>query len=61
MLRIHQANSSRKWRQMTEDTKMEKYDLSLNTYVQYVADFKFWVMAAGLAHRIPVKRNSSAL
>ena len=27
----------------------------MNTHVQYVEDFKFWVMAAGLAHRIPEK------
>ena len=26
-----------------------------NTYVQYVEDFKFWVMAAGNAHRLPAK------
>ena len=30
-------------------------DLSLNTCVQYVEDFKFWVMAAGNAHRLPEK------
>jgi hypothetical protein len=29
--------------------------LSLNTYVQYVEDFKFWVMVAGNTHRIPEK------
>ena len=34
---------------------MEKSDLSLNTYVQYVEDVKFWVMAAGNAHRLPEK------
>ena len=55
MLRIHQANSSRKWRLLIKNAKMEKSDLSLNTYVQYVEDSKFWVMAAGLAHRIPEK------
>ena len=55
MLRIHQANSSRLWRLMIKNAKMEKSDLSLNTYVQYVEDFKFWVMAAGLPHRIPEK------
>ena len=41
MLRLHQANS-RKWRNQT----------SLNTYVQYVKDFKFWAMATGNAHRL---------
>ena len=30
-----------------KNAKMEKSDLSLNTYVQYVEDFKFWVLAAG--------------
>ena len=28
---------------------------SLNTYVQYVEDFKFWLLAAGNAHRLPEK------
>ena len=42
MLRLHQANSSRKWQSMVKNSKMEKSDLSLNTYVQYVEDFKFW-------------------
>ena len=55
MLKIHQANSSRKWRSMVKIAKMEKSDLSLNTYVQYVEDFKFWEMAAGNAHRLPEK------
>jgi len=36
MLKIHQANSSRKWRSMVKIAKMEKSDQSLNTYVQYV-------------------------
>ena len=30
---------------------MEKSDLYLNTYEQYVDDFKFWVQAAGNVHR----------
>jgi hypothetical protein len=55
MLKIHQANSSRKWRAMIKNAKMEKSDLSLNTYLQYVEDFKFWVMVAGNTHRIPEK------
>ena len=38
-----------------KECKNGKFDLSLNTYVKYVDDFKFWVMAAGLAHRIPEK------
>ena len=29
------------------NARMEKSDLSLNTYVQYVEDFKFWILAAG--------------
>ena len=40
---------------MVKTAKMEKSDLSLNTYVQYVEDFKFWVLAAGNAHRLPEK------
>ena len=40
MLRLHQANYSRKWRVMVK-YKMEKLDLSLNTYVRYVKHFKF--------------------
>ena len=31
---------------------MEKSDLSLNTYVQYVEDFKFWVMASREIERL---------
>ena len=54
MLKIHQANSSRKWWSMEID-KMEKSDLSLNIYVQYVEDFKFWVMVTWNAHRLPEK------
>ena len=38
-----------------KNAKMEKSDLSLNIYVQYVEDFKFWVLAAGNAHRLPDK------
>ena len=30
MLRIHQANSSRKWRLMIKNAKMEKSDLTLS-------------------------------
>ena len=37
---------------MVKNAKMEKSDLSLNTYVQYVEDFKFWVLEAGNAHRL---------
>ena len=55
MLKINQANSSRKWRSMIKNAKMEKSDLSLNTYLQYVENFKFWVMAAGTAHRLSEK------
>ena len=55
MLRINQANSSRKWRLMIKITKMEKSDLTLSTYVQYVEDnFKFWVYVyAERPHRLP--------
>ena len=40
---------------MVKIAKMEKSDLSLNTYVKYAEDFKFWVMDAGNAYRIPEK------
>jgi len=55
MLRMHQANSSRKWRLMVKIAKMEKSDLTLPTFAQYVEDFRFWVNAAGRAHRVPEK------
>jgi hypothetical protein len=38
-----------------ENTKMEKQDLSLSTYTQYMDDFKFWMMTAGNAHKPPEK------
>ena len=57
MLRLHQANSSRKWRSMVKNAKMEKSDLCLNTDIQYVKDFKFSVVAAGNAHRFLNKRS----
>ena len=41
--------------QKCKSAKMEKFDLSLNTYVQDVEDFKFWVIEAGLVHRTPEK------
>jgi hypothetical protein len=47
MLRIHQANSSRKWRLMINNAKMEKSDLTLSAYVQYTEGFKFWINVAG--------------
>ena len=56
MLRLHQANSSRKWQSMVKNAKMEISDLSLNTYVQYVDDFKFWVLEMLIA--FPRKRSS---
>jgi len=34
---------------------MEKSDLSLSTYVQYVEDFRFWMNVAGRTHRLPDK------
>jgi len=55
MIKIHQADSSRYWRIMIRNAKMEKSDLSLTTYVQYVEDFRFWVNVAGRPHRIPDK------
>ena len=58
ILRMHQANSRRKWRLMVKNAKMEKADLTLSTIVQYVEDFRFWVKAAERAHRLP-ERNST--
>jgi len=55
MLRMHAANSSRKWRLLIKNAKMEKSDLSLSTYVQYVEDFRFWMNVAGRTHRLPDK------
>ena len=55
MLRIHQANSSRKWRLMIKNAKMkndENSDLTLSTFVQYFEDFKFWVNVSGRPHRL---------
>ena len=37
---------------------MEKSDLSFNTYVQCVEDFKFWVLAVGNAHRLKRDREN---
>ena len=50
MLRLH-ANASRKWRLLIKNAKMEKSDLSLSTYVQYVEDFRFWINVADRIHR----------
>ena len=36
MLQMHQANSSRKWRLLVKNAKMEKSDLTLSTFTQYV-------------------------
>ena len=37
---------------MIKNAEMEKSDLTLSTYVQYVEDFKFWVNVTGRPHRI---------
>ena len=47
MLRMHAANYSRKWRLLIKYAKMEKSDLTLSTYIQYVEDFRFWINVAG--------------
>ena len=52
---MHQANSSRKWRLMVKNAKMEESDLTLPTFAQHVEDFTFWVNTAGRAHRVPEK------
>jgi len=46
---------------MVKNARMEKLDLSLNNYVQYVKDFKFWVLAAGNARRLNMKMFVSGL
>ena len=53
MLCMHAANSSRKRRLLVKKANMEKSNLSLSTYVQYVEDFRFWMNVAGRAHRLP--------
>ena len=40
---------------MIKNAKIEKSDLTLSTYVQYVEDLKFWVNIAGRPHRLPEK------
>ena len=40
---------------MIKNAKFEKSYLSHNSYIQYMEDFKFWVLATGNAHRIPEK------
>ena len=55
MLHMHQAYSSRKRHLMVKNAKMEKFDLTLSTFVQYVEDLRFWVNAAGRTHRLPEK------
>ena len=47
-LPMYAANSSRKWRLTT----MEKSDLSLSAYVQYVEDFRFLMNVSGRVHRL---------
>ena len=56
MLRMHAANSCRKRRLLIKNAKMEKSDLTLSTYVQYVEDFRFWMNVAGRTHRLPDKK-----
>jgi len=46
---------------MIKNVKMEKLDLTLSTYVQYVEDFKFRVNVAGRPHRIPDKEIAKKL
>ena len=38
-----------------QKAKMEKSDLILSMYVQYVEDFRFWINVAGRTHRLPDK------
>jgi hypothetical protein len=55
MLQMHQANSSRKWRLLVKNARMEKTDLTLSTFTNYVEDFKFWIQVAGEPHKVPEK------
>jgi len=55
MLHMHAANSSRNWRLLIKYATMEKSDLLLSTFVQYVEDFRFWMNVAGRDHRLPDK------
>ena len=55
MLRMHVAKSSKKWRLLIKNAKMEKSDLSLSTYVQNVEDFRFWINVAERPYRLPEK------
>ena len=34
---------------------MEKLDITLSTFVQYIEDFRFWIYVAGRTHRLPDK------
>ena len=34
---------------------MEKSDLTLSTFVQYVEDYRFWMNIASRTHRLPDK------
>ena len=40
---------------MVKNAKMEKSDLTLPNFAQYVEDFSFWFNAAGRAHRLTEK------
>jgi len=55
MLRMHAADSSRKWRLMIKNALTEKSDPTLSTYVQHVEDFRFWMNVAGWVHCLPKK------
>ena len=54
MLCIHAADSSQKWLKIDDkNAKMDKSDLALSTYVQYVGNFRLWMNVAGRFHRLP--------
>ena len=40
---------------MIKNAKIEKSDVKLSTYVQYIEDLKFLVNVAGILHRLPEK------
>jgi hypothetical protein len=46
-----QAGNGELWLKMLKWRNL----ISLSTYVKYLEDFKFWVLAAGNAHRLPEK------
>ena len=55
MLRMHAAKFQQKMEIIYKNAKMEKSDLTLSTFVQYVEDYRFWMNIASRTHRLPDK------